>query len=235
MKKKRKIMYILLIIVLVVPVIFFYNAFNGNPLLKQLSKRALQDYLKTEYPGSDYTFSNPFYNFKDNGYNFTVKKVGDDSGKEFDVNVSGNLMFTVTYDGIYYDNLDEKLMGKLGNEASEFIQQLIKKDVPELIDITVQLEVLKGMYDEDTVWTPEFEPEKPMYAHIVIDANQLTKEKLVNLTKAIQHQLNEQNYSYDFITINANTIVNGEIDALQYATSFEQDTKIDEKMIEQFD
>lgn len=235
MRKKRKIIYIGLIIVLVVPVILFYNAFNGNPLSKQLSKHALQQYLETEYPGADYTFSKPFYNFKDNGYNFTVKKVGDESGKEFDFNVSGNLMFTVTHDGIYYDRLDEKLMEKLGNEASESIWELIEADVPELYEITVQLEVLAGMYDEDTVWTPEFEPEQPMHVNIVIRANQLSKERLLDLTKTIQQRLKEENCEYDYIMINANAIVAEELDALQYAISFKQDTKITEKMIEQFD
>ena len=70
--KKKKWIYILLIIILTTPMLFIYNELNGNPLTKQLSKSTLKSYLTETYPDDKFGISEPFYNFKYPGYDYTA-------------------------------------------------------------------------------------------------------------------------------------------------------------------
>ena len=84
---KKKVIYILLIIILVVPILFFYNAFNGNPVWKSVSTIALKNYLKETYPQDEFRVNDGFYNFKISGYTYEVLKIGED-GQEYEFGVT---------------------------------------------------------------------------------------------------------------------------------------------------
>lgn len=199
---KKQWMYLILIFIIVIPVLFFYNAFNGNPVSKLLSKTALKNYLEETYHDKEFRFDDGFYNFKIGGYTYNVVLIG--SEKEYDFDVAGFIKPSVSYDGIYYANLDEPLIEKLGKEASEEIEKLIIKDVPNLLNVDVQVEVLKGTYDAETKWDKDIKLEKPMYIHITTDAANQTKEDVLATMKQIQQTLNKDGYTYDSVTINSN-------------------------------
>src|SRR5690625_447930 len=115
--KKRKWIYIVMIIALALPVLWLHAVFNGNYVTKQLSKRTIKNYLEETYPESEYNLGKPFYNFKDGGYVFNVREIGDEEQREYEFVVVGLLGTNVHIDGIYQANLDYNLMERLGEEA----------------------------------------------------------------------------------------------------------------------
>ncbi|MFS8630057.1 MAG: hypothetical protein LOD92_02590, partial [Bacillales bacterium] len=60
--KFTKILLFAAMILLIGFVLFFYNAFNGNPVSKFLSKKELQAHLEETYPGREFTVSGGAYN-----------------------------------------------------------------------------------------------------------------------------------------------------------------------------
>ncbi len=234
----KKWMYLILILIIVIPVLFFYNAFNGNPVSKLLSTSALKKHLENTYPDKEYQIKEGFYNFKIGGYSYDVVQIG--SEKEYEFEVTGFLIPTVSYDAIYYANLDEPLIEKWGKEASKEINKLLEKDVPELLNVDVQVEVLKGKYNAETKWSKDLKLENPMYIHIITDAAGKTKEDIVQTMKTIQKHLNDNNYTYDSVTINSNVQDRDFADKdpfgyVKYSGSFTKEEKIKLNDIEQFE
>ncbi|MFK4998856.1 hypothetical protein ACI2OX_20865 [Bacillus sp. N9] len=90
---------------------------------------------------------------------------------------------TVTYDGIYYANLDLPLIEKLQEQAAAELTTLLQEPVPELTNLSVQLEVLKGTYDAATNWHKNLKVEKPLYIHLTIDVTDLTKVDVLTIAK----------------------------------------------------
>lgn len=236
--KKKKWIYLVLIFIIVIPVLFFYNAFNGNPVSKLLSTTVLKDHLAKTYPDKEFHIKDGFYNFKIGGYTYDVVQIGSENDYEFEV--TGFLKPTISYDGIYYANLDEPLIEKLRKEASKEIAGLLETDVPELLNVDVQMEVLKGKYHAGTNWNKEMKLEKPMYIHIVTDAAGKSKDDVVETMKKIQNTLNENGYTYDFVTINSNVqdkefTDKDQFGYVKFSGSFTKDQKIKSNNIEQYE
>lgn len=200
---KKKWLYIVLIIILAVPVLLLYFSFNGNPIGKQLSKHTLNKYLEETYPEDRFIVDKPIYNFKVSGYNLTVEKIDKHTNSEYDFVVTGVFGTHVHYDGIYYANQDKPLITKLQSEAEAELKKVLKKEVPEVLGVDVQLEVLKGKYDSDISWDKQFQAEKPMNIFIVTDAESKTMEDIFIATEKVQKILDEENYDYEYVMINA--------------------------------
>lgn len=239
--EKKKWVYILIIVVLAVLVLFFYTAFNGNPITKQLSKMTLNSYLDTNYPNEEFTIDKPFYNIKDSVYDFSVTRIGDSNQTQYDFTVTGIFNTKVQYDGIYYANQDTRLIKKFEKEAEEELSNLLIKDVPEIIEINVQMEILKGKHDLESVWNKGFIPEKPMYIYIAIDSRKLSIQEFFKATTTIQNSLNENSYDYWNVSIdgklfdNVNEIEDQYSWYVKYSSSFEKDTLLDLKQVQQYD
>lgn len=235
--KRKKWIYIVLIIILVVPILFFYNAFNGNPIWKMASESALKDYLKETYPDQEFNIDEGFYNFKFSEYSFKVNKIGVEDQKKYEINVRGFFKPTVAFDEIYMDNLDEPLMEKLGNEAAAELQTVFK-DVNSIVTINVRIEVLKGTYDTSINWSKDLKIEKPIYIDILMDAGNMPREQLLEEMKKMQSHLNTEGYTYDNVNINANLFDGkyGKDDQgyVKYASSFTKDKKLSLKDIEEY-
>lgn len=235
--KKKKWIYLALIVILLAPLLIFYNAFNGNPASKFFSKQVLKSYLDETYPNEQFNIRNGFYNFKIGGYTYEVVQIGSERDVEFEV--TGFLKPKVTFDGIYYANLDEPLMNKLGNEASGEIMDLLKKEVPEIVNVDVQLEILKGNLDSDAKWSKTVPLEKPMYIHITTNAAGKTKKEIAAAMATIQQLLNTNDYVYDSVTINGNILDANELPGkdhfgyVKFSGSFTRNETIREKDIEQ--
>ena len=75
--KIKKWIYVILLILLIVPILFLYQAYNGNPVTKYFSKAALKSFLAETYPDHEYHIRNDFYNFKIGGYTYEVVQIGD--------------------------------------------------------------------------------------------------------------------------------------------------------------
>lgn len=229
--KRKKWLYIILIIVLVVPILFFYNAFNGNPVSKYTSKKSLKSFLAEKYPDQQYHIRDQFYNFKIGGYTFEVVQIGDEQQTEYEFEVTGFFKPTVKYDGIYYANLDIPLMEKLSEEAAFELASVLTEKVPKIVDIYVQLEILQGRYEVKTNWTKDLTLEKPMYIHLIMDVTNMNKEEVLAAVVTIQHTLNLENYAYDRVSFNGNifgTNIDGKDDGgyVKYAIGFNDHSNI---------
>lgn len=238
---KKKWLYVLGIIILTIPVLLFYNAFNGNPLTKYLATKHLEKYLNTTYPAEEFNVKDGFYDFKMGGYTYDVIIIGEAEQTNYEFTVTGVLGNEVFQDGIYQANQDEPLINRLTNQANLELMNVLKEHVPEMKEVDVQLEVLKGRYDRDTDWDKDFQPEKPMYVHIMIDAEGFTQEDVLDRAKQIQTILNKGHYNYDAVTINANIFSDTEskepssVWYVKYSVHFSQESQIKIKDVEEFE
>ncbi|MBO1003960.1 YfjL-like protein [Pseudogracilibacillus auburnensis] len=233
---KKKWLYIIGIIVLVVPVLFFYHAFNGNPVWKAVSTNALKNYLKDTYPQDEFRIHDGFYNFKISGYTYEVIKIGED-GQGYEFEVTRFFKPTVSYDGIYYANLDLPLMEKLQDEAANEISDALNMD--SIVNIGVQIEVLQGTYDADTQWSKDLQLEKPIYIHLTMDVTNMSKEEVFTAVQSIKQKLDSAGYQYDRVSFNGNMFDGkfgdkDEFGYLKYAVGFDQDSNITIKNIEEY-
>jgi hypothetical protein len=232
---KKKWLYVLIIVVLSLLILFLYNAFNGNPITKQLSKSEIKNYLAETYPNDQFSIGKPFYNFKDGGYHYDVRIIGDANQMEYDITVTGILGSTIYFDGIYYANQDKKLIEKLQNEANAELKLLLKDKIPEILDVSTGLQILKGKYDATISWDKNFIPEKPMTLFLTIDSSELSTEDIAKLASNIQEILNREQYVYSNITINGNILSNNDgkdgvpFWNLKYYLSYESDTVLRSK------
>lgn len=225
--KRRKVIFSILLIILIGFVLFVYNAFNGNPFSKYIAKKEVTSYLAEHYPDKDFNVPDGFYNFKFSEYTFDVIEIG--KGDTYEFNVRGFVLPTVVYDGIYYSNLDEPLMEKLGKEAATEMADLLADKLDVIANIDVQIEVLQGTYDKETTWNKDLVIEKPLYIHITLDSTRASREDVLAAADIIQATLNKADYDYDSVTINGNVIDEeakqySEFGYVKYVVSFEKDT-----------
>ncbi|MEH7226544.1 hypothetical protein V7112_22340 [Bacillus sp. JJ1566] len=242
--KKRKVFYSVILGVLVLFILFIYNEFNGNPVSKLYSAKVLENYLEETYPNREFRMEEGFYNFKFKTYDFNVIEIGatapnENGPKKHEFTVRGYLKPYVMLDSIYTENLDQELMEKLSGEAQTEITDLLKQSVPTIKGIVVALEVQKGHYDSNTTWNKDIELEKPLGMHIVLDSTKSTKEDVLTESQVIQKVLNENNYTYEFVTINGNIMddlnakfAKDDNGYVKYYVSFERDTDLVLKDIE---
>lgn len=225
--KKKKIIYIIAILVLLIPVLFLYNAFNGNPISKLIAKGTLKNYLEETYPEDEVYLSKGFYNFKFGTYVFDVTMYGDSTG-DYEFEVGGFFSNEVVMDGFYLDHLDESLMKMLGEDARDELKATLGSAVPDILDIEVLIYVLKGTYELDQVWHKDLQMAEPMQIHIVIDGQELSKQDVYERTITIQKILNEEGYDYDRVSINASVPYDGDW-ILKYAVGFNKNGTVKEK------
>lgn len=242
--KKKKMIYSILLVLLIGIVLFFYNAFNGNPISKVYSKKVLENYLSDTYTNKEFRIKDGFYDFKFSEYIFEVIEIGnatEDGPAKYEFSVSGFIKPIVTTDGIYYANLDEDLMMKLGQEASREIESILREKVASVKGVDIQLELLKGKLDSATKWNKDLPLEKPLQMHIVIDSTNQTKEDVLNDTKKIQTVLDSEGYVYDYATINGNGFDQEHGDGkdergyVKYSISFDKGVTPQLKDVEEFD
>lgn len=240
---RRKWIYTGLLIIVIGFVLVFYNAFNGNPVSKLIAEKNVEKYLSEEYPGRSFNVSKGQYNFKFSEYNFDVIEIGE--GITYNFSVRG-LFNPYISDGIYFANLDEPLMEKLSLEAARALEKVIAKkstsEAAALLNISVQLEVLKGTYSNDVVWSPDLEVEKPPYIHIIINSTNKSAEDVLTSAIVVQAALDDLQYEYDRTTINGNIVdaVDGsdyksDYGYVKYYVSFNKDTELTIKDIEQYE
>ena len=72
-KKTLKGIGIALSVVLVAVILFFVNAFSGNPVSKALATSTAKKHLAETYAGTDYYIDEVRYNFKDGDYHAFIK------------------------------------------------------------------------------------------------------------------------------------------------------------------
>lgn len=227
----KKWLYIILLVVIIVPILFFYQAFNGNPVSKFASKKSLENFLAEKYPEHEYRIHEGVYNFKISGYSFDVNEIGDPEQTTYQFEVTGFLKPKVTLDAIYLGNLDEPLINKLSEEASEELTEVLSEKVPSIMNTYVHIEVSKGKYKENTNWSKDLQLENPISINITVDVTNMTKGDVLEAAKAIQQTLRENNYVYDEVGFNGNMFDENiddkeKRDYLKYWITFDEDSNL---------
>lgn len=233
--KWKKLIYLGLIILLAAPIIILYSGFNGNPVSKYFSTITLKSYLNKTYPDHEFDVSSGEYNFKNSGYDYEVRQIGDKSSKVYDFTVEGVFIPKVVHDGIYYANLDRPLMNKLSSEAETELTKLLNRKIAPIKRLDVELEILKGKYPLETNWGLDINLEKPLYIYVQTDATHQSKSEFFEDAKTIQQTLKASNYIYDYVIVNGNYF-GEDIDPLgfvKYSIGFDKDTKLKMKKIEE--
>ncbi|WP_217587589.1 hypothetical protein [Lentibacillus saliphilus] len=238
--KLKKMILIILAAILFGGVLFFYNAFNGNPISKLYAKRVLDQHLEDAYPDANFSINDGFYNFKDGSYNFDVTELGEveeyDQPNTYDMSVRGFWKPEVRFDGIYNDSLDESLMKKMSYFAETELLEVLWASVPSVKTISVRIEIQKGDFGDDVEWDKDLQFTKPMGMHIHLDATDHDEAAVLRDAQMIQETLNTEGYNYESVTINGNTFGQEYKDdgmgPLRFSASFTPDTQITLKDIE---
>lgn len=229
---KKKMIYWTLIVLLAVFVLFTYNEFNGNPISKFAARQVLDQYLEEQYPNREFRITESFYNFKFKEYSFNTVEIGstDQAGKgplQYRFSVRGFFQPTVSEDELRYSMLDEKMMERLSREAEEELSQELGRQLQNILEINVNLEVLQGQFPEDISWSKDLMLEEPMYIFIMLESTETGPEEFLQEARLIQDALNTKGYTYSHVNINGKFSVAGAKDErgyLRYAIGFEQDS-----------
>ncbi len=240
---KKKLFYITLLTIIALFILSAYNAFNGNPITKYMSKKTVERYLKETYPNETIRITEGSYNFKFSSYNFHVLVIGDsdnkeDSPKEYTIDTRGTINPKVRYDEIYYSRIDEELCDRLSKEAAAELSLILNKEIPNIKNLYVLVEVLKGQLPSNTAWSKDLVLAKPISLDLVFDSSKENKEDFFKSCESIQKLLASNGYKYSNVNINGNGFdkdlgAKDEFGYVKYAFSFDMKDKLEIKSVKE--
>lgn len=144
MKKYLKILGIIIGGILVLAVLYFTNAFFGNPVSYLLAKSTAKDYIEQKYGDTDYEIEVVHYDFKTGGY---YARIISPSSKDtyfyLDFSMMGKLK---------YDSFDEWVSSRrtTWNRIDEVYRELVN-EVLEAEDFPYESNIaggeIRGMFD----------------------------------------------------------------------------------------
>lgn len=219
---KKKLLYGGIAVLLIVAVIFAYIQMSGNPIAKNKAKESLETFLKATYPGMDYEIKRAAdYGWSDATFRFTV--VEQDSAAvetTYKIYVSAIEPYEILGDTIHFSKVDQEASEKLNAQAEQHILKLLQGEVPEVKEVSTDVEVYHGGAEE---WTPELETPKPMLVMVEMEKGEWTKEQMLQQSKVVQQQLNSESIHYHTAEVGYPSMAEGE-EGLDYI-SFTPDQK----------
>lgn len=103
-KKTLKILGIVLTIAFIATVLFFINAFFGNPVSAFLANQGAQNYLEKHYCETDYFVEKVSFNFKDTNYHAFIKSP---------TSIDSSFSLTVGMNGkVWYDSYEDRILNR---------------------------------------------------------------------------------------------------------------------------
>lgn len=206
---KKKIIYSVIAILLIAAVVFAYIQMSGNPIEKNRAKESLEAFLEQTYPDMDYEIKRSAeYGWIDGTFRFKVvekEPIGVETTYMFDV--SAFEPYEILGDTIHVSKIDKAATKKINAEAEQYILALLQKRVPEINGVSTDVEVYSNEVAE---WTPQLKTPKPMLIMTEIEKGDLTKEQMLQQSKAIQQQLNGESIDYYMAEVGYHSIVDGE-------------------------
>lgn len=206
---KKKVIYSVIAILLIGFVLFSYIQLNGNPIDKSKAKESLGEFLEQTYPDMDYEIKRSAeYGWTDGTYRFKVvekKPIGVETAYGF--YVSAIEPYEVFSDTIHESKIDKEASEKLSAEADRYILALLQEKVPQVDSVNAEVEVYNPVAEE---WTPQLKTPKPMLIMLEIEKGNLTKEQMLEQSKAIQQLLNGESIDYHLTEAGYRSIVGGE-------------------------
>ncbi|NPC91874.1 DUF3139 domain-containing protein [Bacillus sp. WMMC1349] len=231
-KFKKKKLYGVLIVVLSLLILYFYNAYNGNPISQKLAEKALEQYLAEQYPKKNLRIEEGLYDFKFGEYSFNVIDLEDEKRKEpYIMTVRGFFIPEVSFDDIRSAHLDEPLMKRLNKQAAKDLKTVLAEKVNKLKSVEVNMEIVKGQLKDDVKWSKRLKTDKPMGIDIVLDATKRDEKDIYDAAKTIQRLLHDEGYDYEYVMINANIFEGEDIEDkhtgyVKYHLGFDRETDL---------
>lgn len=206
---KKKIIYSVIAISLIAIVVFAYIQMNGNPIEKNKSKESLEEFLEQTYPEMDYKIKRSAeYGWVDGTFRFNVvTKDSLEVETTYPFDVSAFEPYEILGDTIHVSNIDKEASNKLNMEAEQYILALLQKKVPEIDGVSTDVEVYDNVSEE---WTPQLQTPKPIHIMTGLEKGDLTREQMLEQSKKIQQQLNDESIDYYIAEIGYHSIVDGE-------------------------
>lgn len=224
---KKKIIYSAIAILLIGVVVFAYIQMSGNPLEKNKAKESLETFLDQTYPDMDYDIKRSAdYGWSDATFRFTVVEM-DLLGVEtsYEIYVSAIEPYEILGDTIHFSKIDKEASNKLNAEAEQYILALLQEEVPEIEGVSTDVEVYGNVAAE---WTPQLKTPKPLLIMTETEKGDLTREQMLEQSKAIQQQLNNESIDYYMAEVGYHSTVDGEEIYDYVSFSPEQELTIDD-------
>lgn len=171
MKKQIfKTISVVLVIVIISIILFFTNAFFGNPISKMLATNSINKYVNEKYGDLDLELEKTFYNFKSNDYNaravsktsidthFMIRAdyFGNIKGDDYE-NVTGKFNTWIRVNDSYRD-LVKPLTDKYGKDTIAYGEIEIDLDSNNMdvleIDMKVDIKSLAIKYGKLVICLP---------------------------------------------------------------------------------
>lgn len=201
MKKSMKIIAGILAFALILGLLFFTNAFTGNPISKMLAKSAGGKYIKENYEFLDLRKEKTYYSFKDGNYHIFVQDVNSiDTNFDILIDSFGNVQRD-TYESINF-NTWRRLDGEIREQASPILKKKLKYDVE-----SARVGFGKPKSDEDEksleldMKLDIHNPPLPLEAFAQIYIEDINYEKIGQVAKDIKKIMDGENIPIDFIGV----------------------------------
>lgn len=195
--KIRKIIISLLGIVLIAILLQIVNDIWGNPVSKMLATKAVKKYVDENYSNLNLELDAPYYNFKFDCYGVLAKsKTSQDTIFRIYTDGLGN----ITQDDYEYEveNCFTTLR-RLESELDEKAKELIVKN----LDYDYDIASIRFIEDnKDSEWYTKlkldielniYNPPRPLETYISIFTNDVTWNKIAEVTLSLEKVLESQN------------------------------------------
>lgn len=230
MKKKIFIGIVLSVgIIVLFGIGYILNGLFGNPISHKLAEKELDAYIRETYPEMVYTMDDGIYDFKFGTYEFNV---GDENnGRVYKMGVYVRGWKNQIRDEIRFESLDQKLMKKIGNQATAELDDILRPRISSLENVFASVEIVKGEFDESVKWDKDMPLSSPMNIYIELNSTHQSKEDFLKEVRLLQSLLNENGFTYDKVNVNGK-LMEGEIvkqlgaGPLLFSVTFKKDDKI---------
>lgn len=198
-KKARRIWFV---VGLVIVILLIINHFTSNPYEKYRANIKLETYLDKKYPILSFDIANGKYDRQKNVYKFDVtNKNNADEVYQFEVENGDG--YKILHDTVMENEVDETASSRLSLEASNNIKEMLVTEVPNVKNVTADVEVLK-QEDRYPLWTPTFDNGKKQSAArilIDLDVSGMSKKDMYELSDKVYNILTKEDVNFSSATL----------------------------------
>lgn len=203
---KKKWLSLIFIIAIVAFIIYFYISFNGNLITKKLAEKTADDYISSVFPDGSYLIEKGYYNFKDDAYEFPIKRYEDfaTSPLKYHLSVQGFWGNHVQNFYLDIDDIDEAIQERFSEQSIATVREALGEPLASSAEIFTFIEVPKGKYASDVQWSKELDDNRSHILTINIDAQGMTEDTFLAQAHYIQKALATATIPYKEVNFFAN-------------------------------
>lgn len=189
MKNKKKIVFKIVGIGLILVVLFFANAFWGNPISKALANKSSKEYIEQNYNNLNLEKEKVFYSFKDGNYHvFVQSKDSIDTNFDIQIDSFGNVIRDS------YSSIDFNTWRRLDLETREKVSPIFSSQLDYDIE-NLRVGLSGNSMDENLKLDMRldiYNPPIPYEIYVGIYTDDLTYEKIGQIALDIEEIMNKE-------------------------------------------